>query len=562
VKWIFFLGLSVFLCVAYDVGFEWNSDFIAIEAYYQDLVHGISFSGWVLPNCPSFFPDFLVYLTVRPWTQNINFCLLVFGTAITLGLFLYAERFKPLAPNGVFYVLVWLGLFLTLFSREYFMFLAPICHGGSFVMLLWCAYWYFSRAELRARMACGLMSGLLLWNDPLILVQFFVPLICVDFYFLFVHRSSISGRRDLVLRLRQVLAFVLPALATYFLTAILFKVWLGLTPVDSRGHPFFEMERMAQSLRAFGDHVIRFKFKLLVLAAAFWVGFGKARTRPIYAFMMVSIVSTLAFVLAGGFWSDSSNARYFYMLPMFVCLILAELFFERLWRVSKNWSGIVLVVIAVLASQRILRFFEAASNPLLNPPYPSEIACVDRQFQSSRIEVGYGEYWTAKRVPYLSRRKIRLLQVGTDFQIFAFNINLNWYLNLSPPTFFIRDVVRDQLKPEALLAKWGTPSTVIDCGQLQIWKYNRDLATINPAESNLTLFISSLVRFLCGPRFRPLDVAHGYALKQIEKTSAVAASGQGFKFPCRAECRRAGTLAVCAGQIRVAALQSNDAIRS
>lgn len=462
-----------------------NSDAFYLPVLFDDLLaRGGRLADWYLTPAPYFFPDFPLYLLAWLSGDGIFQQLTVFALlqilATGAALFLLAGQAmsanRLLASTALSILFVWLGLhagdpFVRVFSSAH--------HYGAFVAaLLLLALWLSRDAGGDGRphpfVASAIVSLTFLTtlSDALFLLQTVLPLMTVALLCRHGAPRATAWRATLLLLLAPALA----AMVSYrFLVAhpTRYKTRLGLGKLWAN---LDEMGTIASAL--FGPRPLLAAAVLLALLAGAACIVGLLRGRPIgslprpvallLAFATVSCGATVCVMLL------STNVqpvpRYLIAAlswPLVAGLfalahVLGRRFRHALW-------GVVLVFTALLASEA---WRARDGQEVQGYFYPEHIACIDRALAAAGAERGIAQYWDAKLLQTLSRRRLTVAQYTGTLEPMQWITSQRFFGERYDFAIVAEQEVPEFRLPRAQLdAINGEPVRTVHCGDRTVLLY-------------------------------------------------------------------------------------------
>jgi hypothetical protein len=118
-------------------------------------------------------------------------------------------------------------------------------------------------------------------------------------------------------------------------------------------------------------------------------------------------------------------------------------------------------------------------------PSDSEIAALERFVERHHLDHGYAGYWDAAPITYLTDFEAltypvgRCGPLGRDFCQFSLHTIDSWYRPVpGARTFFVYDTRDIPVNPGAPPPRWGRPLAVVADGDLRLFAYDYDLASV------------------------------------------------------------------------------------
>jgi hypothetical protein len=201
--------------------------------------------------------------------------------------------------------------------------------------------------------------------------------------------------------------------------------------------------------------------------------------RHILLFLIIfSFFSTLGTVgaplVTGEEWFPIRHMQPLYFLPLFV---LAFTF--------TAYSDKTAVPLRVAGCSAVLAFSLYSIVPCANKlrpddlklPYPQHVQCLDEVAEEHGLRYGYGDYWSAKYVTFLSRSGLRVNQLKPNLEMFEWINNPRWYVHGTGPNNRhypeYRFILTNELAHEQIRLRFGSPALRKECHGVEIYIYDR-----------------------------------------------------------------------------------------
>jgi hypothetical protein len=488
-----------------------GSDDLYLPALYEDLARWSGrISDWRLTPAPYFFPDMLLYGTMRALTGSIEWAQYLSGW-LHLGLFVGAAALLAWAVGpeprrfGWFFAPAVVGLFwLNRFGRlPMFGGLFHLTHHGGSALMTLAVLPACLAPRSKARgwavllFCVGMVSGL---SDPLFAASCGAPLLLLALLALFGPAWRIVF--DTPERVRRTVrgraaACAIGSFAGAWSTRLLHEHMNGLDATGSKKAPLELVATVIHDLLgpALPDGV----WLIAGLVAAAWVLCQPMRSctaalRQLACFVIVSIASTIAAIAVDGGYLDPGSIRYL-MVSDLLAIVLVYVVIERevrlrfhpivqrrlLWfAASATIVGLVLLV-TVSVSQLARAQFHS--------DWRDTARCVADISQREGVDTVLADYWLAKPIMLFSDRGVLALQVRAKLRRPYFWINSRaWYR--AATTFGV--VIFNDLRPETIMKTFGPPAALDRCGQLEVASYRGE------ARARLTANMSKQFRHFAG----------------------------------------------------------------
>ena len=443
-----------------------NADIVQIPAVVEDvLFRGNPMAhSWLLTPAPYFFPDGVLYLTMRVLLGKLELAQLTASGLQPVCLALAARQFmvrvveRPQAA-ALGPALVALSMAFGLLGHApYDLLVVPAYHTGVAIVATASTAVLWRYASSGGRVTLGLLSatsfagGL---SDALLLVG---PAAASSTVLLFTFRrlGTDTGWRAWVaggvlavstsggfLTLRALPVPRHPQLAARLsqLPQIVHQAWLDWQAFDGWSRAWLMIGLAALTLLA--------------------VRSSSGRVRATSATLALSTLYTLIAILLSANLNDAGWIRYL-LWPAFSGLLgLAMVGATARWSQALMMAGCAAVVAVAV---------NPATWTLRSPPdfaLRSEVACVDALAQRENAHVVVGQYWVTKPVTLLSRAGVRVAQVEPDLHgISLWLTSRAWFYPLSQTGLLITN----RLEPGPVEAL-GPDFEPVTCGTFQLRVY-------------------------------------------------------------------------------------------
>lgn len=488
--------------------FSFNSDHLYCLHFCDDAIHGRDLRGWHLPGAPYLFPDMLLLFVVMLGTTHIAAVFLLYAIVyylLLLAVLWFLFRAVDLS-RGEAWTSSALGvtlLFAACLHPDYAVRGLLLLHPGNHMgcLLVGLAATAFVVRVLRrdyhwlSAALFVLVGGMCGFSDGLLLVQFLVPIGTVAV--LLALCRLVSFRRALATTLLLALAVILAMTKQSVLTR------LGLVPMHLR--PTFRkpgIDALKEFAAAFGAAFHKQPLMLSVFAlhmtAALTVGVlwlrrcrramrvpenpDATRNGPAIVFvalvMLLAPLSNAAALMATKMVNYSTLDRYLYtwlVLP-FLCIAL----WPRLlpWRPAAPLFAAAAVGVVLF---RLLAFSDAFALDRFETRYPPLARALDDLVRKHGRLRGFGHYWYAREMHYLTREHVEVLPTLPWGQPWFHGYNPNAFLlddrrdPTVPDYHFVIVPTRGNHGPSAeqIRARYGKPVEIIAVDGFEIWRYRR-----------------------------------------------------------------------------------------
>ncbi|EIC19611.1 hypothetical protein [Thiorhodovibrio frisius] len=185
-------------------------------------------------------------------------------------------------------------------------------------------------------------------------------------------------------------------------------------------------------------------------------------------FLAGSISAALLAPLALGVYWDLTLWRYLLVIPVLVIIWVVHC----VLKLSPQWqygltTGAIITTLG-LGTVSISSAWEHIQS--LQQPIALE-QCLREQGR----DTGFGDYWNAKRLLFLSDRRLHIIQINAVGQPFHMNYNRRWFAERADTGAPVQPdfVILDRLDAGVIARRFGSPKQVIHCDGSAIWLYPR-----------------------------------------------------------------------------------------
>jgi hypothetical protein len=478
-----------------------NADLLQLPTMLLDFKSNPSnLWGWKLPDAPYYFPDTVVFFIIGWLVNNTLVTIIVYSLIQNYLLFwswrwLYCELGgKKLLICDLCFLLALL-LFTTYHAIDlpgfpnitsiYLINLLSYHHFGAYVASIFClAAWfnYLRTARFKILFLCGLIVFLTTASDFIFIIYLTLPLLIV---------SGMSFKLKPIERYRlkiiTVVLVISSAIAYLFNKTI--DPWSNKLKLQPDG------EIIINSLSALTDDLLfkmTFLEKLLLLFIAiapliYWLFSilttqkSSLKTKRIDSnifclklFILLAAIINLLGTICFGKYLDWGSMRYFlpiYYSPLIFSLLLLSLSLEKLSQQSLKiiQTSLIIIISAIILILTSPLKIKPVTEILQPPDY---IACFNPK------TAGFAGYWESKPIILFSQRTIQVATITDMGEPYYWNNNRYWYEDSwnnpgNKPQF--QFIFMRSLKPEKILQKYGQPDRKQNCGDNEIWWYDKTL---------------------------------------------------------------------------------------
>ena len=478
-----------------DMYHFYNSDELFLPSLYRDLIQSkFSFSTWYFSAATFIFPDWFLFMFSNELVGNvyqafpINFSLQILISWLLV--FLIVRLFVRSQSQAFFSSSFFYVIFIYLVQKNIYPFniaLLSVTHFGGFISWM-----------LATFLLLNLLSDSILKNkDPYILFGLCVLIILATLSDKLIIPHWIIPAELALPLLWTKFRFEGKKIGLIFL-AILFSTIIGLSIYRFIPHVFgsgialayfWENSQVIWQIfyNFMNQHAVIGTSLLLSYIGWGWVlvkcflkkdpGEKESSAFILSTILVVGLAETL-FPLAFSTYRliDIEESRYllpFFFAPLLFSPILLELLWPDFWNkfINKKWilGGLLTVGCGLLIINVMMPGFKI--SPLYEDYYPESAKCLDKSAHSWNAKRGIALYWQARRMMFLSKENLEIVQVTSDLKSFTWIANKKWFLG-----DFDFVVIKNK-DPEGaslfrtLQKKIGSPVTTKICGNLTIYYY-------------------------------------------------------------------------------------------
>ena len=474
-----------------------NSDQLTIPALVVDVVaQPANFFGWQVSRASYLFPDLVSYAAAYLLTGDALHAIVLAQIPVLLAWLYVVYRAAPgRAQGGHAGPLCWaifagllVPLALTQLSGQAAAWITKYVfsfsnHFSCFVVSMVLLWWTLDELSTpsRARLVgIGVVAALMAASNRAIWLFYGLPAAIVVIAVLLrtPRRAAVPTMRVAVVVLAAMAAGY--AIEGSFNRIAVMPYELTTSSIDERSRAFFatlssyaaEQPAVAAGLLA----LIALYVAALVRLAAGFTAFRRGRLTAAedksWLFDLAVMLTAGANVLAAMMsWQNIGNARYLMLFFFAPPLLMARVW----WR---PWSVRALVAASVAA-------FALTAVAAVRNDGPRDIATYARAatapiatcLRDLHVGRGLANYWTARRLAFLSADAIRVDQVSPgagrkETLFFYWGNNAYAYLRGHPELDAYDYVIADDLDPSVLRAAFGSPDAVHDCAGHAIWTWH------------------------------------------------------------------------------------------
>ncbi len=197
--------------------------------------------------------------------------------------------------------------------------------------------------------------------------------------------------------------------------------------------------------------------------------------------MMVGGLTESLFPLAFSTYRLVDEAESRYLLPFFFApILLAPVLLDKLypnlrsWLTDKKWiSGVILAAgCGILVKNAIMPAFKA--GPLYTDYYPESARCLDKASYAWNTRRGIALYWQARKMTFLSKDDLNIVQVTPDLRPYLWIANKRWFEGDFDFAVIGNADPEGVALVQNLEKRMGLPVATRICKNLTIYYYGKD----------------------------------------------------------------------------------------
>lgn len=485
------------------------TDVLYIPSIYEDVfVQGFKFSGWALTPAPYFFPDMLIYFTVRAITGNFVSAVFLSGVVQYLLIFILfiswfsaifnkslEEIFYPaLAPFSVISVMIYF------FQPLYVLYLLSI-HSGTLI-LFFAGLLLLASAEIDTKKTALILFflSIAVLSDRMFLLVFVLPFVITYILFKILLIRNPMNKYSLKLLiigsfiglallgiLKSFMHVSLPAKIAFEDSIKIFFQNMNEFTIDLAGKIVFLFLSLSIILTIWLILVLTDKLKKTEFMTQFSDALTDYPVKLLLFYSIFSVVAIFCTIIAPvitGVYMDKYSIRY--IIPAIVIALMNFSIFFLIELKSFRYSHLISIII-ILFSFSVYTLLPKSANlhnkqkfagidfKKIQDRYPEEIACVDNLPKKYSLRFGLADYWNAKYYTLFSRKNLRVIQIDY-FKLKPVHVlnNLNWYKketadSSTPPKYNF--IITDKLDKNLILKKFSQPDFIENCNsEIYIYK--------------------------------------------------------------------------------------------
>lgn len=493
---ILLILVSLYYLSQANVSAIFNSDIIILPSLFKDLlVNNNHYRDWFLSPAPHFFPDAFLYYFTGLLTKNIYFQVLIFKWVRVIIIYfivkyLYCQFFTR--KMSILFSLMVTSLLIMLSLREFLAYntlLMPSVHESELIIGLFLTTLIIKliddkkqRNNLKIFSLFSVLIFLCSASDMLFFVQFPFPFV-FSLITLYI-KKWINLNKLLTLSSLS----IFPAIAGNFLSkymvphqvlfAYLNNPSLKKISFTTLAFQVSELIKLFKSTYIYLPWYIFILFYFSIISIfIFRIIINKNKKNFINqkifflsAFVCFCIITNIAILLI---LIHVMADRYFLPFYYFAILLffIPLYIFEKKLILKKIFACIFIMAVIYCLIKISPAFFKQNLKPKFSY-YPTEISCIDRSLPPNTH--GIAEYWDANILSLLSKKNISIAPVSVFLEPVYWSINSTVFAK--PSNFVILSKINPlfDLIPNVVLATYGLPEKIIQCGTKKLLIYPKD----------------------------------------------------------------------------------------
>lgn len=345
---------------------------------------------------------------------------------------------------------------------------AAYIHTGALLLTLVAGGWlmqWLKQPNAKATAAMTVVVALTTFSDALFMVWFVAPASVV----LLLHAWAQRSRQGLITLIWITGAGLMAMTAERLLR--------GTTPELQRIAPGESLQifiRDVQATISAGDvGFVLMMLAIIVIALRATVTVLRLLRRQTLApaaylelFVAGSIAAALLAPLVSGLYWELSLWRYLLVIPVLVIIwgVHCALKLSPQWLYGLTAGAMITtLVVGTVSIRPAWEHFQSMQEPI----------ALEQCLREQDRDTGFGDYWNAKRLLFLSDRRLHIIQINADGQPFRMNYNGRWFTERADTGAPVQPdfVILDRLNPEAIARRFGPPEQIVSCEGSTIWLY-------------------------------------------------------------------------------------------
>lgn len=183
-------------------------------------------------------------------------------------------------------------------------------------------------------------------------------------------------------------------------------------------------------------------------------------------FLAASVILGVLAPILTSYFQEQSHWRYVLFFPLYAILKLA-IILSRLMMTGRSARPVPAIGLAVVVAIMSPAAYRAATAP----ETPTDLEkCLD----AHGLATGFGDYWVAKRLMFLSERKLHIVQLKSDGRLDTYNYNRDWFQHRADDGSAIAPdfILVTGLDAGRIRDKFGEPREAVQCAGTEVWLYD------------------------------------------------------------------------------------------
>jgi len=506
--WALFIYSLYQLLKTIDLELFFNSDILYLPTLYRDLfVDGYSIAGWRLTPAPYFFPDMGVFFTLMYITGNTALSFILFGaiqsTALVLAYAFIARTILKNHKNQAMIFMLIVGSIVNIMLMNNL--------GTEIFSYILMPTIIFALSFL------GVVS------DKIFIVLFILPIMGTMF---FLYLLDVIPRKDTINLLIAIIPPTIVGIAS--ISYIRHFVTIPGTTSIKIGKFITSVWKLYGNMGYFITGNMRYytiNYILWLTITVMLINFyvknirddnnfleNKPENLQLLFFTVFSAVMVLIVIFATLVKGYLCTLEFRYMTAVFMIPMLGNAIYISYYfytsSLSKKKKNLIMTALVTVSCVVTLWIKHDFSGKLSYDYYPKQVRSLDYYCSENNLSFGLSGYWNAKLITVLSKKNVRLCQLGKkDLSILHWINNKEWYFNKGkngkekPKFNFIvlsrfdknseikkYDILKElrkQISPSGLyyrgldrgkiIKKFGFPIRTVKLNRLEILIYERSL---------------------------------------------------------------------------------------
>jgi hypothetical protein len=472
-----------------------NSDLLYPFLFLRDFFNNYSsLNQWYLPPANAFFPDIflLAFLYKLPIETSMFYYVLIQLLMIHY-LFYFYNKTKSYSNLLSSIISISCVTFIFIIFGNHKDLITIFLPGYHSTIYLFGGYIWIKKDEIKFNFKLLIISLLLGFSDPFIIIQVLLPLFL---FFLIINNIS---------QLKIIVKLILITLLGKYIQSILLAfsfLKIPDIPVFKTFILLFKQNLIFKNLHISLQLMLKdliydpFIFIVLIFFTTLLINFKSKNniSKPIFVSYTLSIIINYLFQGSFGLWMGSRYIWFFYLIPIIFLNDRINRFIRIYFSKKTNLNflkldhTIVLNTLLIIYLTFLIFFITSIKNNLLmitseklnllsiheTSNYynflPKKMICLREIQMKYNLIHGISDYWNAKYIHFFSNRELNLYQSDSQFNPYHWIYNSKFYfesIGTKKTTFIITNSIDESY----IKQKVGLPLIIENCEPWNIWIY-------------------------------------------------------------------------------------------